>query len=69
MKKIVIASLVAVLTASFVFAQNSVSAYTTLEEPLAKELFEQFQKETGIAVNFVRLSGGEAVARLEAEKS
>ncbi|MDR0690107.1 MAG: ABC transporter substrate-binding protein [Spirochaetaceae bacterium] len=48
-------------------AQNSVSAYTTLEEPLAKALFEQFQKETGISVSFVRLSGGEAVARMEAE--
>ncbi|MDR0689372.1 MAG: ABC transporter substrate-binding protein, partial [Spirochaetaceae bacterium] len=48
-------------------AQNSVSAYTTLEEPLAKALFEQFHKETGITVSFVRLSGGEAVARMEAE--
>ena len=45
------------------------SAYTTLEEPLAKELFEQFEAETGIKVNFVRLSGGEAVARMEAESA
>jgi iron(III) transport system substrate-binding protein len=52
-----------------VLAQNSVSAYTTLEEPLAKALFGQFQKETGITVSFVRLSGGEAVARMEAEQS
>jgi iron(III) transport system substrate-binding protein len=36
---------------------------------LAKALFEQFQKETGITVNFVRLSGGEAIARMEAEKN
>ncbi|MDR2257597.1 MAG: ABC transporter substrate-binding protein [Treponema sp.] len=48
-------------------AQNSVSAYTTLEEPLAGALFEQFQKETGISVSFIRLSGGETVARMEAE--
>ena len=48
-------------------APATLSAYTTLEEPLAKELFEQFEKETGIKVNFVRLSGGEATARLEAE--
>ena len=47
----------------------TLSAYTTLEEPLAKELFEQFEKETGIKVNFVRLSGGEAVARIEAESA
>jgi iron(III) transport system substrate-binding protein len=69
MKRFLIAVMVLALAASMGFAQNSVSAYTTLEEPLAKELFEQFQKETGIAVSFVRLSGGEAVARLEAEKA
>ena len=48
-------------------AGESVSAYTTLEEPLAAALFSMFEEETGIKVNFVRLSGGEAVARLEAE--
>ncbi len=46
---------------------GSVNAYTTLEEPLAAKLFQLFEEETGIKVNFVRLSGGEAVARLEAE--
>ncbi len=48
---------------------GSVSAYTTLEEPLAAALFDMFEKETGIKVNFVRMSGGETVARLEAEAS
>jgi iron(III) transport system substrate-binding protein len=48
---------------------QSVSAYTTLEEPLAKALFELFESETGIRVNFVRLSGGEATARIEAESA
>jgi iron(III) transport system substrate-binding protein len=57
----------ATLVLSGAFAQNSVSAYTTLEEPLAKALFELYQKETGTTVSFVRLSGGEVVARLEAE--
>ncbi|MCH3916165.1 MAG: ABC transporter substrate-binding protein [Spirochaetia bacterium] len=47
---------------------ESVNAYTTLEEPLAAKLFQQFEQETGIKVNFVRLSGGECVARLDAEK-
>lgn len=47
---------------------QSVNAYTTLEEPLAAALFEQFEKETGIHVNFVRLAGGECITRLEAEK-
>jgi iron(III) transport system substrate-binding protein len=48
---------------------NSVGVYTTLEEPLAKALFDEFQRETGIKVNWVRLSGGEAEARMEAEKN
>ena len=69
MKKIVSLLVVLLAVAGMVMAQNSLSAYTTLEEPLAKELFEQFEKETGIRVNFVRLSGGEAVARIEAESA
>jgi iron(III) transport system substrate-binding protein len=67
MKRFVILTLSIMFLAAGAWAQNSVSAYTTLEEPLAKALFEQFEKETGIKVNFVRLSGGEAVARMEAE--
>jgi iron(III) transport system substrate-binding protein len=67
MKRITMVLFALFLAAGMVMAQNTVSAYTTLEEPLAKALFEQFQKETNITVNFVRLSGGEAVARMEAE--
>jgi iron(III) transport system substrate-binding protein len=48
---------------------QTVSAYSTLEEPLAKALFEQYKQETGVTVNFVRLAGGEAIARMEAEKA
>lgn len=48
---------------------QQVSAYTTLEEPLAKLLFDAYEKQTGVKVNWVRLSGGEAVSRLEAEKA
>lgn len=50
------------------WAQESVSAYASCDEALAKQLFAQFEKETGIHVNFVRLSGGEAISRMEAEK-
>jgi iron(III) transport system substrate-binding protein len=67
MKRLITLILVLLLAAGAAMAQNTLSAYTTLEEPLAKSLFEQFQKETGITVSFVRLSGGEAVARMEAE--
>lgn len=56
-------------TATSVTGTGSVNAYTTLEEPLAAKLFQLFEAESGIKVNFVRLSGGEAVARLEAEAS
>ena len=55
--------------ASAAMAADSVKAYTTLEEPLAKALFEAFEKETGIHVEWVRLTTGEAVARIEAEKA
>ncbi|MFA6688644.1 MAG: ABC transporter substrate-binding protein [Sphaerochaetaceae bacterium] len=54
-------------TAATAVTGGSVNAYTTLEEPLAAKLFQLFEQETGIKVNFVRLSGGECVARLEAE--
>ncbi len=45
-----------------------VTAYTTLDEPVARAIFEAFTKETGIDVEWVRLSTGECTARLEAEK-
>lgn len=69
MKKVLIAMLLALVAVVPVMAAESVNAYTTLEEPLAAALFARFQEETGIQVNFVRLSGGECVARLEAEAS
>jgi iron(III) transport system substrate-binding protein len=50
-------------------AAETVKAYTTMEEPLAKTLFDEFEKQTGIRVEWIRLSGGEAVARIEAEKA
>ncbi len=68
MKRSVLVIALIALAASFAVAQGTVSAYTTLEEPLAKALFDEFTAQTGIAVSFVRLSGGEVVARLEAEK-
>ncbi|MHC6204468.1 ABC transporter substrate-binding protein [Breznakiellaceae bacterium SP9] len=69
MKKISMVFAVLLAASGIAFAQNQVSAYTTLEEPLAKALFAQFEKETGTKVNFVRLSGGEAIARMEAESA
>jgi iron(III) transport system substrate-binding protein len=68
-KKVLVFSMVFLFIFSLVaVAQNMVKAYTTLEEPLAKELFDRFEKDTGIHVEWVRLSTGETVARLEAER-
>jgi len=69
MKRMVIVGLIFLLGVTMAFGQQRVGAYTTLEEPLAKELFDEFQKQTGIVVNWQRLSGGEVESRLEAEKA
>jgi len=70
MKKVLVTLAAAILAVSFATAQaKSFNIYTTLEEPLAKELVDQYLKETGIEVKFQRLAGGEAETRLEAEKA
>lgn len=69
MKRILTLFVVLLLAITATFAQGKVGVYTTVEEPLAKELFDLFQKETGIQVNWQRLSGGEVESRLEAEKA
>ena len=69
MKRIVAMLAILACATTIAFAQQKVGVYTTLEEPLAKELFDLFQKETGIQVNWQRLAGGEAESRLEAEKA
>ena len=69
MKKIIFAVVCVMMFASMAFSAEKVKAYTTMEEPLAKALFDEFEKETGIKVEWVRLSGGEAIARLEAERA
>jgi iron(III) transport system substrate-binding protein len=69
MKKLVALAICLLLGAVFAFGQQSVGAYTTLEEPLAKQLFDQFEKQTGIKVNWQRLAGGEVETRLEAERA
>lgn len=69
MKKIAALAATLALVAGAAFAQESVNAYASCDEALAKDLFTKFEQETGIKVNFVRLSGGEAIARMEAEKA
>ena len=50
-------------------AAETVNAYSIWPENWARPMFEEFEKATGIKVNFVRFSAGEALARLIAEKN
>ena len=69
MKRLFFTLMILLFAAGLVMAQTPLSAYASCDETLAKALFDQFTKETGLAVNWVRLSGGEALARMEAESA
>lgn len=69
MKRILLLILAMVLMFTLaISAQQTVAVYTTLFEPTARLLFDAFEADTGIKVEWVRLSGGEAVARMDAER-
>lgn len=78
MKRIILVLVAVVAITAFASAAGSgegatragrISAYTTLDEELARQVFNAFTAETGIQVDWVRLSTGEAVARIEAERA
>lgn len=48
---------------------KTLNVYSIMPEKYATIIFGEFTKDTGITVNFVRLSSGEALARLIAEKA
>jgi len=50
-------------------AAETVNVYSIWPENWARPMFEEFEKATGIKVNFVRFSSGEALARVIAEKN
>ncbi len=50
-------------------AAGPLNAYSIWPENWARPMFEEFEKATGIHVNFVRFSSGEALARVMAEKN
>jgi iron(III) transport system substrate-binding protein len=50
-------------------AGTTVNAYSIWPENWARPMFEEFEKATGIHVNFVRFSSGEALVRVIAEKN
>src|SRR5882672_2003482 len=51
------------------FAADTLNVYSIWPENWARPMFEEFEKATGIKVNFVRFSSGEALARIIAEKN
>jgi len=67
--------LVSVVAAGFVFAApardgaaREVVVYSSVDEANAKKILDAFTSDTGIRVNFVFLSTGPALARIEAEQ-
>lgn len=64
--------LLGALAAPFVIgsarAAGSLKAYSIWPENYARPMLQAFEKQTGIHVNFIRFSSGEALARLIAEK-
>jgi iron(III) transport system substrate-binding protein len=50
-------------------AAETLNAYSIWPENWARPMLQEFERATGIKVNFVRFSSGEALARLIAEKA
>lgn len=72
MKKIFAISLVMVSLlwlAPAAMAAEALNAYSIWPENWARPMFEEFEKATGVHVNFIRFSSGEALARVIAEKN
>lgn len=83
MRKFFTLALVIMMTVSMLFANGQsesssdgtvkqkkhVSIITCNVEEEAIDYFEEFTKDTGIEVDYIRLSAGECITRLEAEKA
>ena len=59
----------ALVMAAPAFAAETLNVYSIWPENWARPMFEEFEKASGIKVNFVRFSSGEALARVIAEKN
>ena len=67
-RRLVLGALAAPFLASRASAAESLKAYSIWPENYARPMLEAFEKATGIHVNFIRFSSGEALARLLAER-
>src|SRR5438270_382847 len=59
----------ALVMAAPAFAAETLNVYSIWPENWARPMFDEFEKASGIKVNFVRFSSGEALARVIAEKN
>jgi len=73
MKKSVLLLVVGLFFILFTFkggySAENLNAYSIWPENWARPMFEEFEKATGIHVNFLRFSSGEALVRIIAEKN
>jgi len=51
------------------YSAENLNAYSIWPENWARPMFQEFEKATGIHVNFLRFSSGEALVRIIAEKN
>jgi len=69
LKRVVVIAVLLFVPLFGIWAQATLNAYSIWPENWARPMFEEFTKATGIKVNFVRFSSGEALARVIAEKN
>jgi iron(III) transport system substrate-binding protein len=58
-----------IVLGSQVHAADNLNVYSIWPENWARPMFQEFEKATGIHINFIRFSSGEALARVIAEKN
>ena len=71
MKRIIVFSLILLMLPVFVLIgqQREVNLYGSAEVRTIEFLAQQYEKETGVKVNWIRLSSGETLAKLRAESA
>src|SRR5438093_8522709 len=65
---VTVAALTAIVLVTPAAAADTLNAYSIWPENWARPMLQEFEQATGIKVNFVRFSSGEALARVIAEK-
>ena len=65
---VMVVGLLAGISGSAFAASDELTVYTAFPEAEVIYYFNAFEKETGIKINYIRLSAGEMLTRVEAEK-